>query len=238
MTVLRKRVGLAAAVMGFAALAALGTWQLQRRTLKLQLIDRVTQRVGAPAEPAPARSRWAEVSTARDEYRHVTVHGVFRNDAETLVQASTELGPGFWVMTPLQLEDESLVLVNRGFVAPESRAPALHPANVDAAVTISGLLRMTEPRGMLLRSNDPAANRWYSRDVAAIARARHLEDVAPYFIDADAAEPDPAPTPQAAPVGGLTVIAFHNNHLLYATTWYTLALMIPGALWLAHRHRP
>ena len=31
------------------------------------------------------------------------------------------------------------------------------------------------------------------------------------------------------PVGGLTVIAFANSHLVYALTWYALALMVAGA---------
>jgi surfeit locus 1 family protein len=31
------------------------------------------------------------------------------------------------------------------------------------------------------------------------------------------------------------VIAFHNNHLVYAITWYTLALMVAGGAWLAVR---
>jgi surfeit locus 1 family protein len=234
MSPLRKAVGLSAAALGFAGLVALGTWQMERRAWKLDLIARVTERVHATAQPAPARSRWATVTAAGDEYRHVTARGEFRNDAETLVQASTELGPGFWVLTPLRLQDGSLILVNRGFVGPESRAPAAHRAAA-GTVAVSGLLRMSEPRGMLLRTNDPAADRWYSRDVPAIARARRLDDVAPYFIDADAAQPESAAGSPGAPVGGLTVIAFRNNHLLYAATWYTLALMIPGALWLAHR---
>ena len=45
---------------------------------------------------------------------------------------------------------------------------------------------MTEPQGGFLRSNDPAHDRWYSRDVAAIAAARGLHDVTPFFVDADA----------------------------------------------------
>ena len=32
-------------------------------------------------------------------------------------------------------------------------------------------------------------------------------------------------------VGGLTVIAFRDNHLVYALTWYALALMIIGRTW-------
>jgi surfeit locus 1 family protein len=85
----------------------------------------------------------------------------------------------------------------------------------------------------LLRHNAPAAGLWYSRDVQAIAKARGLERVAPYFIDADRA--DGASAAADAPAGGLTVTSFHNNHLLYAITWYTLALMIPVAIELARR---
>jgi surfeit locus 1 family protein len=59
--------------------------------------------------------------------------------------------------------------------------------------------------------------------VAAIARARGLSDVAPYFIDLDAGA-----VPGGLPEGGLTVIAFPNNHLVYAITWLMLALMLAG----------
>jgi len=97
---------------------------------------------------------------------------------------------------------------------------------------------MTEPRGAFLRHNDAAVNHWYSRDVQAIATARGLTHVAPYFIDAEAASPSGAAPAVAGafPVGGLTVIAFHNSHLVYAITWYTLAFMVAGAIWLGIRH--
>jgi surfeit locus 1 family protein len=40
------------------------------------------------------------------------------------------------------------------------------------------------------------------------------------------------------PVAGLTVVSFHNNHLVYAITWYALALMVLGAaLWIAREER-
>jgi surfeit locus 1 family protein len=44
---------------------------------------------------------------------------------------------------------------------------------------------------------------------------------APYFIDADA-----TPNPGGLPVGGLTVISFPNSHLVYALTWFGLALTV------------
>jgi surfeit locus 1 family protein len=86
----------------------------------------------------------------------------------------------------------------------------------------------------LLQHNAPAQGRWYSRDVAAIARTQGLHDVAPYFVDADAASPS-ATGPASAPVGGLTVIAFHNSHLLYAIIWFSLSAMVAWGAWMVAR---
>ncbi len=50
----------------------------------------------------------------------VRVGGEFLNDRETLVQAVTEFGGGFWVLTPLRTDAGFTVLVNRGFVPPDT----------------------------------------------------------------------------------------------------------------------
>lgn len=203
------RRGLAAtlllAALGFAAL---GVWQIERRAWKLRLIAAVDARAHAAPVAAPGPP-WQG-----DAYRRVRVTGRFDHGEETLVQAVTERGPGFWLLTPLRTPAGWTVLINRGFVP----GAGARPGRPGGVVTLTGLLRITEPGGGFLRANDPAANRWFSRDVAAIARARGLTGVAPYFIDADA-----APGVSGYPVGGLTVIAFRNTHLIYALTWFALA---------------
>jgi surfeit locus 1 family protein len=212
----------------FAIFVGLGSWQLQRRVWKLDLIARVNARVHAPPTLAPGPASWPNLTAARDAYRHVSVAGVFENNRETLVQAVTELGPGFWVMTPLVSDRGFTVLVNRGFVPPEQADPRTRPlGQVAGPVLITGLLRVSEPKGGFLRHNDPLHHRWYSRDVAAIAAACGLSasTTAPYFIDADA-----TPNPGGLPIGGLTVIAFPNSHLVYALTWYGLALLLAAGL--------
>jgi surfeit locus 1 family protein len=212
----------------FALLIALGVWQIERRAWKLALIDRVEQRVHAPAQPIPSPASWPAVSAANDEYRHVSLKGRFLHDRETLVQAVTEEGPGYWVLTPLQRNDGTEVLVNRGFVPSDRRdASTRQNGNPDGPVEITGLLRMTEPNGGFLRNNVPQQNRWYSRDVAAIAASHGLHDVAPFFVDADAGSQS-----AGGPIGGLTVVRFPNNHLIYALTWFALAFMLAGRLFV------
>ncbi len=210
---------------------ALGTWQIQRLFWKLDLIARVDARVHAAPTPPP--SDWANITADRDEYRHVTATGTFDHEKEVLVQAVTERGAGFWVVSPLRQDNGTTILINRGFVPADRREAASRAAGeTTGAIQVTGLLRITEPGGAFLRSNDPNGGRWYSRDVAAIATAEGLTNTAPYFIDADA-----TPNPGGLPVGGLTVVQFRNTHLIYAITWYAMALMSAGAAVFVYRRR-
>jgi surfeit locus 1 family protein len=219
------------AILSVAALSALGVWQLERRVWKLDLIERVNQRVHAAPVSAPGPSAWPHVNAADDAYRHVVVKGRFLDSPPTLVRAVTERGGGYWVVAPFRTEDGFTVLVNRGFVPSGQVGPEVLAIDRKPNTTIlTGLLRISEPGGGFLRRNDPATDRWYSRDVVAIAASHHIEAVAPYFIDADG----PADL-SALPVGGLTVISFPNNHLVYAVTWFGLAIILMG--WLLYAVR-
>lgn len=218
----RRRFLLTALLIASSLLfGALGLWQIERRSEKLALIAAVEQRVNGPPTGAPGPRAWPRIAFRTDAYRAIRAHGVFRHDRETLVQAVTGRGPGYWVVTPLTTDAGWTVLVNRGFVPPESRDRAVRRAGEPTGrVTVVGLLRTTEPGGAFLRSNDPARDRWYSRDVAAIGQARRLGRLAPYFIDAGAGSRE-----GRQPIGGLTIVAFPNDHLQYALTWFALATL-------------
>lgn len=237
----RLAVLVSGAALLFLLFAALGVWQIERLGWKRDLVARVDARVHAAPVAAPGRANWAGVGRASHEYLRVQARGRYLHDEAALVQAATERGAGFWVLTPLQRDDGTVLWVNRGFV-PNSAADAVRRGDASTQVPegpteVTGLLRLSEPGGGFLRDNDPAADRWFSRDVAALSAARRLPaaQVAPYFIDADAA-PGAA---DGAPVGGLTVIRFSDNHLPYALTWFALALMAAAAagylLWDARR---
>ena len=247
---LRLALVLCAALL-VAGFVALGSWQLQRLYWKNALVERIEQRVHAAAAAPPGAAAWPHFDAGAEEYRHVRLAGIFLDNLDTRVQAVTVLGSGYWLLTPLCRADGTIVLVNRGFIPPggEARLPAatrsaqgdacVPRARSDAApgaVEVTGLLRISEPGGAFLRHNDAFKNRWYSRDVAAIATARGLARVAPFFVDVDADAGPPGASGQ--PVGGLTVIHFNNNHLAYALTWYAMALMVLAAcVWLVREAR-
>jgi len=248
---LRKFLAACAAV-AVLLLLALGTWQVFRLQWKLDLMEKVDTRVHAKPVAVPEPARWAQVTASNDEYRHVTLTGVYLPEYTTRVQATTDLGSGYWLMTPLCVQSSHIVIINRGYIGQEAARRMPASATLSAAtsagkavcatvagrpaVTITGLLRMPETGRAFLRHNDPANHRWYARDVAAIALARGFDGamVAPFFVDTDKGQEPPAEDEALRPVGGLTVISFTNNHLVYALTWYALAAMAAGAfIWVA-----
>ena len=205
----------ALALAAIALFLALGIWQVQRLSWKRALIAQVDARLAAAPVPAPGPAAWRGIGD-RDAYTRVVVQGHYLTGQDTYTQALTEAGAGYWLLTPLATTGGWIVLVNRGFVPTAARgqiAPLPDPTRV------SGLLRVAEPDGGFLRANDPAADRWHSRDVAAIAEKRGLARTAPYFIDADAGG-------SGWPRGGMTVVRFRNSHLVYALTWFGLAALV------------
>jgi surfeit locus 1 family protein len=207
---------------------ALGCWQVARLGWKTALIAQVEARIHAPTVPAPGPDQWSGVTREDDQYRVVSVRGRLLNDRETKVQAVTELGPGSWILTPLFTDDGSTILINRGFVPSRTdQRPEPEWTRPEGPVSVTGLLRLSEPGGGFLRANNPAADRWTSRDVAAIAARRGLGgQTAPYFIDEAA-----TPGEYGWPRGGLTVVRFSNNHLVYALTWFGLAALTAFGAW-------
>lgn len=216
----RKRRGkllIALLVAGFVVmLTGLGIWQVQRLNWKTDLIDRVGARLAAPVSDAPGPSVWPALDRKADEYTRVTVTGEYLPGSDALVMAVTKLGGGYWVMSPLRTSGGWILWINRGFVPYDRSTPADRQLP-QGEQQISGLLRLSQPGGGFLRSNDPATDRWYSRDVAALSTSRGTGEAAPYFIDAARKNDD------ALPIGGLTVVTFRNAHLSYAITWFALA---------------
>ena len=204
----------------------LGNWQMRRLDWKLDRIDKINERAYLAPQVPPSGG----VTFQDHAYMRLKVTGRFLAEKTVLVKAVTELGMGYWVMTPLVRSDQ-IIWVNRGFVPPSLKSPEgwVQPAPHEPVV---GLLRLTEPEGTLLEANNPDKDQWFSRDIEAMSARMGLTNVAAYFIDQEKNT-----NIKTWPRAGLTVLKFNNPHLSYALTWYAMALLFAGALVYVVRYR-
>jgi surfeit locus 1 family protein len=228
------------AACAFAVLIALGTWQVQRKAWKEALIATVSERFAASPAALPAPAEWARLDPATDEFRRVRVTAELLNDKEALVFTTGsslhggDAGPGYWVFTPARVLDR-IVMVNRGFVPESRKDPATRPqGQIAGPVEIIGVMRWPEQPGLFTPAGDPARNLWFARDSTAIAQAKGLGPVAPFYV-----EQESPPAPGGLPRAGALQPSFPNNHLGYAITWYGLALVLAASfsVWFVGRLR-
>lgn len=218
------------ALFAFIVLIGLGTWQVQRKAWKEALIASLTERLDAPPRSLPAARDWPRFDEAEAEYRRVKFTATFDHAAEALVFGAASAfrpdvsGPGDWVFTPARLTDGSVVMVDRGFVPEGQKDPNARAAGqIAGPVEITGALRWPESRHWFTPKDDPAHNLFFARDPQAIAAAKGLNAVAPFYIEQEAPVP-----PGGLPAPGKIAVNLPNNHLQYVITWYGLAAALAG----------
>ncbi len=243
-----------AMLLSLAVLIGLGTWQMQRKRWKEDLLAKIAERVhaepvaliekgGLPPwlrQQRPSGSKEQVVVTEGNgdlEYRHVSVAGRFHHDKEQYLYAPTPAGLGWHVYTPLEIEPGRLVWINRGLVPDAKKAPETRrEGQVAGEVEVKGLVRLPASKGMFFPENDVQKNLWYWPDIAAMTASAFQDgpqkapggpqrpEALPLVI---AADPQPEP-PGGLPKGGVTRLDLPNRHLEYALTWYGLALTLIG----------
>lgn len=224
------RATLAFVLAGLAILIGLGTWQMERRVWKADLIATMDARLASP--PIPVGEFL--VNHAGEEYRPVSASGTFRHDQEMYLAArSYQSQLGYHVVTPLILDDgKTAVLVDRGWVPSDRQLPASRAAGqVAGPVTVTGIARQPAKLGLFTPDNRPDQNLWYWADLPAMAVHAGLAQIAPLLLEAG-----PAENPGGLPIGGQTFINLPNNHLQYAVTWYSLAVVL-AVIYLVSRRR-
>ena len=215
-----------ATLIALAILIGLGTWQMQRLAWKQALLARIEALKVAPAVPAaPVLARMAAGDDT--DFVRVTLDcpGLARAAGLNLYAVRDgDAGQRLVSACPLAGGPYRTLLVDRGFIAQETVArPTGDPA--DRSVSrVTGVLRAPEPPGRFTPPNDPAGNRWYSRDHAAMARALGAAAPAPLVLMAETATNPEFPALVPAPIPA----EISNRHLEYALTWYGLAAALVG----------
>jgi len=135
----------------------LGTWQMQRRTWKTELLATIATRMQAESVALP--------ETIADPqswiFRRVRIAGRFANDKALRLYGRTLDGKaGVHLLVPLIRPAGPAVLVDRGFV-PFANADTLIPyATPEGDTALEGIVRLPEPGGWFTPATRPAENIW------------------------------------------------------------------------------
>jgi surfeit locus 1 family protein len=216
----------------FLILLGLGTWQVERLAWKTDLLRTIATHMSAEPRALTGPS-WGQV----DDYERVRVEGHFMHDREFHMLARSVPGGelGYQILTPLAVDGGGTVIVNRGYVPTDRQDPGTRLAGqVQGPVSVSGVVHYPHAPALkwFIPDNRPAENFWLWPDLASMATTSALGAVAPFVIDADA-----TPNPGGLPVGGQTQLDIPNDHLQYAITWYSLALILVVMFVIYHRRR-
>lgn len=195
---------------GAAILVYLGTWQVQRLAWKEGILAQIESRIAAAPVPLPASP-----DPEADLYLPVTASGAPSADYIRVLASQKQIGAGYRIIRALDVGGRR-VLLDEGFVRTEAAIP---PAA--AQVTVTGNLHWPDETDGFTPDPDIAANIWFARDVPALAAALNAE---PVLIVAREM------SPQSGPVTPLPVDTANipNDHLEYAITWFSLALIWLG----------
>jgi cytochrome oxidase assembly protein ShyY1 len=215
------------------ACVGLGMWQLSRRAEAVAEITRIQNNYDAPPV---ALGELVPHPTSNDPaltWHPVTVSGTYLVEDQVLVRnRSSEQGPGFEILTPLQLVDGTVFLIDRGWIDKNDKGdgPAAVPDPPQGDVTVTARLRTTEgsvpgqtASGNLVPTIDLAvlSNRWK----VPLYTGMYGELVGE-------TPPAPAGAPPAKPSMS------EGNHLSYAFQWMAFALLgVVALVWGVRRER-
>ncbi|MDJ0348187.1 SURF1 family protein [Cryobacterium sp. PH29-G1] len=145
----RRWAGYLALTMLFAAVCSgLGVWQLARRDEALTELFKID--ANFDSKPVPVAEELADL-TAFDEsqkWTPVQLTGTYLVGDEMLARnRPLNVTPGFEVLTPLQLSDGTIFIVDRGWLptGEEQDAPDTVPAPPSGTVTVVARLKASEP---------------------------------------------------------------------------------------------
>lgn len=229
-------IAAAAVGLGFAVLFVfLGLWQLERLDERQMRNAAIVARSDEPVRPIAGLMADHQGNEDRLAHRRTTVEGVYRGDEEIL-SVGRVYGDvvGTLVVTPLDLEDGSVLMVVRG-VAPSGVAgpPAVGYEVPRGTVTLVGLIGEGEAPLRMGEADPPSGT------IESISRIdlAFIDDwidgnVLPFTLLLDTQTPGSAAEPARIPPEELS----DGSHLGYAIQWFAFAVIaVVGALALLRR---
>lgn len=219
---LRPLIVLLAAVAGALATARLGLWQLDRAAQKIELHGALLARGALPPLDASTLARSADTA-AEQQHRRVVLQGRWLPQHSVYLDNRQMNGqPGFYLLTPLQIESDDVVLVQRGWLPRHMRdRERLAPVDTpDGTVRIEGRIA---PNIARLYEFDAAASGTIRQNLDVVAFAREttlsLRPLVVVQLGAASEGLQRQWTPAEPDV---------SKHYGYAAQWFALSALLLG----------
>ncbi|MFV0495626.1 SURF1 family protein [Mycobacterium sp.] len=209
----------------YLCFTVLAPWQLGKNTATSRENQQIADSLNTPPVPLKTLLSKQDSSELEAQWRRVTATGHYLSDVRVLARLRVvDSGQAFEVLAPFVVDDGPTVLVNRGYVRPEtgSHVPSIPPPP-EATVTITGRLRDSEAEvaGKSPFTRD-GYRQVYSIDTAQIAALTGIRLAGPYLQLVDD-QP-----------GGLGVLAIPRldagPFLSYGLQWILFGVVAPIAL--------
>ena len=208
-------------VIIFTILFSFGTWQVKRLFWKEALIERYTTQSQSNPIKNPSK-----LDSSINEFKSVEFTGSLLHKNEIYITGKTYEGiAGFHVITPFELNNNKIILINRGWVSEGYRNPEKRKFSlVEGQILIKGIIRYPQKKGYFVPENDGKNGFWFTIKPNEIINFLNLTSnkvINNYYIDALRQGEK-----LTLPIGVTGKPKLRNQHLSYAVTWYGLALSL------------
>ncbi|SDW12097.1 SURF1 family protein [Litoreibacter albidus] len=195
-------------LIGCAILVSLGTWQVKRLAWKEATLSEIDARIAADPVALPD-----ELSQPDDLYLPVQATGTFGAARLRILVSQKKVGAGYRIISPFQT-GERMIMVDRGVIPIAEDLPN----GPLGEVTVTGNIHWPNEVDSYTPEPDTKRDIWFARDVERMAATLGTEPVLLVLRTATPATPEIIPLP-------VSRAGIPNDHLSYAITWFSLALI-------------
>jgi len=202
-------------LLALTVLISLGTWQLERLRWKTEIISSMNEKIMLPL---------IEINTSvinnikNYNYRSIKLNGYFLYDNQITIYSKILNGKvGRHLIIPFKTKFGN-ILINRGFV-PEDYIFDKDTEKEFKNISITGRVKFQQKINYFTPKNNLLGNEWYYINLDEISTYFNISLNNFYIIEENNLN-------DKYPVGSQFIINIPNDHLQYAITWFSLAIVL------------
>ncbi|MEY2992109.1 MAG: hypothetical protein RI946_1503 [Pseudomonadota bacterium] len=196
------------AIVGTGILVSLGKWQVDRLAWKQDILAKIDARIQDPEIPLPLT-----FDAINDKYQSVVFDGRLRGDFIRVLASLKNVGAVNKVIAPVLVGDRT-IMVDLGYI----KEVDIASLSLQGTVSIKGNLHWPQEVDGYTPEPDKNRNLWFARETTAMAAHFDAENV---LVVAKSLEPKP----DKLTLMPLDTSGIPNDHLNYAITWFSLAMV-------------